>query len=264
MASSARTAPINENAIWFINVNGEQRGPLKTRAVLNSLAEGVLTSEDWIWREGFTDWSQIGQLEIFGVRPDSDRPHRAASGNFARYWRGESSLPVNASFSERWVRTIPRRWLRNGAILGAIVAFAPHGTSKELLLIMQNLSSVIQFVLAIALTASLFGLAGGLIGLWARWSLPFGSADWPLILSRIYRNWVIGALALVTIMILADAALQWRAISPFVSGDHFGNIAYLLGSYGAAALVGFLIAVVSRRGLTRSLKDDDNFMPRKG
>lgn len=100
---------------------------------------------------------------------------------------------------------------------------------------------------------------GGLLGLWARWSLAFNRADSAFIPSRIYRNWVIGAVVLATLMILADAALQWRSVSPFIACDHIGNIAYLLGSYGAAAIAGIVVALVSRRGLSRAIQDDRNF-----
>jgi hypothetical protein len=226
-----------------------------------------LTPEDWIWREGLKDWFRIGDLEIVGVPDVNHPPNNALLGNSARSWREEVSVPVkienNYSFSQRWVRTIPRRWFWNGAILGALLAFAPHATSTELLRITQSQAYVIRFLLALALMALFFSAVGGLAGFWARWSLTLDPADWPSVPSRIYRNWLIGALTLATILILIDAALKWYAKSPIVSDDHIENIAYLLGSYGAAALAGFVVAVVSRRGLTRSLEDDDNFIPRK-
>lgn len=87
---------------WFVHVNGQDRGPLKTTTIRASLAQGTLQPEDWIWRDGFENWTQIQDIAFLSGASESkmEVPGRTSSGSrranyFIRHWRGELSLPVS-------------------------------------------------------------------------------------------------------------------------------------------------------------------------
>ena len=50
--------------MWFLHAGGNQSGPLSTAAVETALAGGKLKPSDWIWRNGFKDWTQIESVDL--------------------------------------------------------------------------------------------------------------------------------------------------------------------------------------------------------
>lgn len=87
--------------VWFIHVNGQERGPITTAAVRNALAQGTLSSEDWIWRNGLHNWIQIVSVDEFaedeaGTALAATKANDISSNYLVRHWRGQ--LPLATSY----------------------------------------------------------------------------------------------------------------------------------------------------------------------
>lgn len=153
------------------------------------------------------------------------------------------------SHTEAWLHRLPRRWARNAAITG--------GLSVPLFMLsslnQSNGSSDNMFVvlMLISVGIAMLSTAGTwyLCGLWARYSLKG-----PLLLSpasalnRIMPNWLTGAILPAALAFSFDAVLGTSAISR--------NWGHLIGRFAGAILIGYLIALVSRRGLRKAIDAD--------
>lgn len=164
-------------------------------------------------------------------------------------------------FAQRWTTSLPRRWARNGAIVGFILAWAPYSSSRALEATLADGRALLILVVTLALTSGIFATSGWLLGRWARRSLrPYSSkGEWDQCLKAITRNWIIGMLAICAAMIILDAATEWRGQSLRTGGSLeavSSNVGYLIGAFGAAILVGLVVGLASRRGLQRALADD--------
>lgn len=51
------------DALWYVVIGGEQRGPLTAKQVEELVVEGQLTGESYCWRDGFADWSYIRDID---------------------------------------------------------------------------------------------------------------------------------------------------------------------------------------------------------
>jgi hypothetical protein len=51
-----------EDAIWDVNIDGKQHGPLSRTRILAYLHDGRLVGSDLIWRPGFSDWKPVSEL----------------------------------------------------------------------------------------------------------------------------------------------------------------------------------------------------------
>lgn len=160
-----------------------------------------------------------------------------------------------ASFAVRWAERLPGRWARNGAIFGALMVFAQYSVSQHLTYIFQHPSTLRLFIGSIVGVAGIFALITFLLGLWARWSLsPIDEPNLTAGVRTILRKWVVGALVLGVLMILADVAFQWRGQIFAVGGTPdaiAANIGYVLGVAIACVAVGLITGYVSRRGLKK-------------
>jgi hypothetical protein len=163
-------------------------------------------------------------------------------------------------FANRWVRTLPRRWARNGAIFGAITSFARLGGSRDIERLLKNsglLLVAIESVIFVVVLALIFFVGG----LCARKALP-GAPDigWASVAKSIPVKWTIGAALLGLLVILADAVFQWRG-AQLQSGGSINavaeNLGYVMGVVGTSSLLGFVIGLVSRWGLRRAISDDE-------
>jgi hypothetical protein len=168
---------------------------------------------------------------------------------------------LSGRFASRWVDQIAKRWARNGGVLAAMLALGRLGGSRE----MNDLfaSGIVRTILTFAVfavVAILFAGTGWVLGVWARWSLR-ALPDATATLRRITRNWIIGLLVIAGMVLIADVVLEWRGPSPLAIGTSLDaaleNLVYLASFFGSAALVGWVTAVVSRRGLKQAIADDD-------
>ena len=50
---------------WFVNIGGETFGPVSSEIVQVMLRQFRLHFEDYIWKEGFTKWIRIGDVDDF-------------------------------------------------------------------------------------------------------------------------------------------------------------------------------------------------------
>ena len=160
------------------------------------------------------------------------------------------------TYAERWVHELPLRWARNGAIFGLIFQYGTYGGWQHWARIATDPRLLAKVLGAILLLMVMFGVLFLVAGWLARWSLknvvPLGGDE---LLRQIRRRWIVGALFFVALLLLSDIAFQWRG-DPHVYGNGAEDIGYIAGSLIIAALIGFLVALVSRRGLKKALEID--------
>ncbi len=87
---------VSEGAAWHVVINGDQVGPLADSDVRTRMGRGELSSDSFIWKEGFSDWVKIASLGEFAdmVAPAPAAPAAAPyGGSFA------SSNDVGVSFA---------------------------------------------------------------------------------------------------------------------------------------------------------------------
>jgi hypothetical protein len=49
--------------MWYYSIDGQQLGPLDDAALDRSIAQGVITPETFVWKEGLTEWTPLRQVE---------------------------------------------------------------------------------------------------------------------------------------------------------------------------------------------------------
>lgn len=158
------------------------------------------------------------------------------------------------SHVERWLDRMPRRWARNAAIGGGLLA-APVIVPP----LAKGDGAAVAFMLArLGLVALSTAGTAYICGLWARSSLKA-----PLLLgpasaiARITPNWVSGAMLLGVLVIASDVLFGWRKTTPlFAAGISFRDWGYLTGFFGTWILGGYLTALVSKRGLRKAIGAD--------
>lgn len=166
----------------------------------------------------------------------------------------DSTEVAAQSHAQAWLDRLPRRWARNAAIMGgglAALSVLPFLSGAAGGFIAALLTGVI------ATAISLSGV-GYVCGLWARYSLKA-----PLLLSptaalgRMTSNWMTGAILLGALVLASDLVFGWRKTTPlFAHGISAGDLGYLTGLFGTWALIGYVTAVISRRGLRRAIEAD--------
>jgi hypothetical protein len=50
---------------WFLAIDGEQVGPLSEQEVIGKIRSHNLSFQDTVWRDGFEEWTELGNLVIF-------------------------------------------------------------------------------------------------------------------------------------------------------------------------------------------------------
>lgn len=61
-------ASVHEAAEWYAVIDGQQVGPLSASAVERRMADGSVTPDTLVWREGMKDWMPVGQTNTFKGR----------------------------------------------------------------------------------------------------------------------------------------------------------------------------------------------------
>ena len=70
-------APAGDEAVWHVVINQDQVGPMTAVEVQQRFAGGELDSETYIWREGFSDWLPLSQVDTFAALLASGTPATA-------------------------------------------------------------------------------------------------------------------------------------------------------------------------------------------
>lgn len=84
--------------MWFLHADGRQSGPSTTAAVQAALAEGSVKSSDWIWRNGFKEWTQIGTVDLSKAAEEpvpSETQADEAELGLLHHWRDWLALPAS-------------------------------------------------------------------------------------------------------------------------------------------------------------------------
>ena len=70
-AEAARVAAASEahleagtppGATWHFNIGGEQQGPVSTMELRGLISQGKLHDNDYVWKEGMSDWLTVSQV----------------------------------------------------------------------------------------------------------------------------------------------------------------------------------------------------------
>jgi predicted Zn finger-like uncharacterized protein len=56
------SAPVAEQGVWHVVIDGEQVGPLTDAEVKDRLRQGKINSDTLVWKEGFADWMQLSTV----------------------------------------------------------------------------------------------------------------------------------------------------------------------------------------------------------
>jgi TonB family protein len=75
----AEPAPAGDDAVWHLVIDQEQIGPISVAEVHQRFARGEVDLETYAWREGFGDWTPLGQIDVFADLA-SGQPAAAAGG----------------------------------------------------------------------------------------------------------------------------------------------------------------------------------------
>ncbi|NOZ34772.1 MAG: SPFH domain-containing protein [Chlorobi bacterium] len=53
---------------YFVSVNGQQQGPFNTEVLKQMIAQGQITKETYVWKQGMSGWSAAGEVpEVAGL-----------------------------------------------------------------------------------------------------------------------------------------------------------------------------------------------------
>jgi predicted Zn finger-like uncharacterized protein len=58
-------APAGDESVWHVVINQDQVGPMTAAEVQQRFAAGEIDAETYAWREGFTDWLPLSQVDAF-------------------------------------------------------------------------------------------------------------------------------------------------------------------------------------------------------
>ncbi|HET9623188.1 MAG TPA: GYF domain-containing protein, partial [Kofleriaceae bacterium] len=61
----ADQAPAGDESVWHVVINQDQVGPMTAVEVQRRFSAGEIDAETYIWREGFTDWLPLSQVDTF-------------------------------------------------------------------------------------------------------------------------------------------------------------------------------------------------------
>lgn len=63
-----------EDAIWYVGIQGEQKGPFTVEAVKEMIAKGEVGQQDMVWNEGMTEWQPVSQTAEFATEGTEAEP----------------------------------------------------------------------------------------------------------------------------------------------------------------------------------------------
>ncbi len=73
-------AAAGDESVWHVVVNQEQVGPMTAGEVQQRFASGEIDAETFAWREGFTDWLPLAQVDAFAALAASGSATAARGG----------------------------------------------------------------------------------------------------------------------------------------------------------------------------------------
>ncbi|MDQ3340052.1 MAG: zinc-ribbon domain-containing protein [Myxococcota bacterium] len=85
-------APAGDDSVWHVVINQDQVGPMTAGEVQQRFSAGEIDADTYIWREGFSDWLPIAQVDTFAGFVASGSSTAAAVG-------GGGGAAVAAMFS---------------------------------------------------------------------------------------------------------------------------------------------------------------------
>jgi hypothetical protein len=53
--------------MWYYSINGGQEGPFDDARLNQLIAEGKVTAATFVWKDGMTDWTPLGQVRAPGI-----------------------------------------------------------------------------------------------------------------------------------------------------------------------------------------------------
>ncbi|HEU4728609.1 MAG TPA: GYF domain-containing protein [Kofleriaceae bacterium] len=59
--------PAGDEAVWHVVINQDQVGPMTAVEVQQRFAGGEIDAETYVWREGFSDWLPLSQVDTFSA-----------------------------------------------------------------------------------------------------------------------------------------------------------------------------------------------------
>src|ERR1700753_664060 len=77
-------APAGDESVWHVVINQDQVGPMTAMDVHRRFSGGEIDAETYVWREGFSDWLPLAQVDTFswllasGSAPGGGGPKAAA------------------------------------------------------------------------------------------------------------------------------------------------------------------------------------------
>lgn len=104
-----------EEAIYYIHINGRQRGPF----TLNQLLSEGLTPETMVWRNGMPNWgkaSTIPELQILFASPQS--AVQPATPHYSPYENQQTGYNRFPAYSSGWTNWMG--WAVTGTIIGGL------------------------------------------------------------------------------------------------------------------------------------------------
>src|SRR5690242_16944919 len=81
-------APAGDESVWHVVINQEQVGPMTAAEVQRKFAGGEIDAETFAWREGFSDWLPLAQVDAFAAFVASGSTTAATSGGVASMFGG--------------------------------------------------------------------------------------------------------------------------------------------------------------------------------
>jgi hypothetical protein len=100
-------------AEWYVNTGQGNKGPFDQAKMSELVAQGHVSAQSWVWREGMENWTQLGQTpEFSGAQPAAPPPQAAPSPAAA-------GGALDAGYDDRmdaiFGRLIEKSWARHRA-----------------------------------------------------------------------------------------------------------------------------------------------------
>jgi len=89
-AANRPTEAPDQSVQWYAHIDGENRGPLTTASLMNSVNSGQVATDTLVWRSGFDDWRPAG-----GCFPQSFAKSTEPQATVNAY--GNSSVKVSTT-----------------------------------------------------------------------------------------------------------------------------------------------------------------------
>ena len=95
-------APAGDESVWHVVINQDQVGPMTAVEVQQRFSGGEIDTETYIWREGFSDWLPLAQVDTFAqLMASGGAPSRSGGGGggnavAAMFGGGEDAAPARS------------------------------------------------------------------------------------------------------------------------------------------------------------------------